>query len=143
AVAVRARDEEPVQGGDEHGPLESEREGARCREILEYGPDPKPLPQAPKQKRSADALAREAGGLLWIVQGREEHDLLAEASAGGQQCGKPPAGCEFVDAADGGDDVLAHGTAVASVLDNLEVAARSRLLQAKEAHGTAVASVLD
>jgi hypothetical protein len=30
--------------------------------------------------------------------------------------------------------VLAHGTAVASVLDNLEVAARSRLLQAKE-HG--------
>src|ERR687897_1672809 len=44
------------------------------------------------------------------------------------------AGCEFVDAPDGGDDVLAHGTAVASVLDNLEVAARSRLLQAKE-HG--------
>ena len=72
--------------------------------------------------------------MLWIVQGREEHDLLAEASAGGQQRGEPPAGCEFVDAPEGGDDVLAHGPAVASVLDNLEVAARSRLLQAKE-HG--------
>src|SRR5215204_5796366 len=69
AVAVRARDEEAVQGGDEHGPLEGELEGARRQELLEHGPDPKPVPQAPKQKRSADALARKAGGLLWIVQG--------------------------------------------------------------------------
>jgi hypothetical protein len=72
--------------------------------------------------------------LLWIFQGREKHDLLAEAGARGQQRGEAPADCEFVDTPEGGDDVLAHGPALALVLDNLEVAARARLLQAKE-HG--------
>jgi hypothetical protein len=57
-----------VQGGDEHGPLEGELEGARRQELLEHGPDPKPLPQAPEQERPADALARKAGGLLGIFQ---------------------------------------------------------------------------
>jgi hypothetical protein len=58
-----------VQGGDKHGPLEGEREGARRQPLTKDVRDPKPLPQAPEQKRSADALARQAGGLLGIVQG--------------------------------------------------------------------------
>src|SRR5215210_2845293 len=69
AVAVRARDEEAVQGSDEHGPLEGELEGTRRQPLTKDVRDPKPLPQVPEQKRSADALAREAGGLLGIVQG--------------------------------------------------------------------------
>ena len=69
AVAVRARDEEAVQGGDEHGPVEGERKGTRRQPFTKDVRDPKPFPQVPEQKGSADALAREAGGLLGIVQG--------------------------------------------------------------------------
>ena len=58
-----------MQGGNEHGPLEGELEGAWRQEVPEHGPNPKPVPQAPEQKRSADAFARQAGGLLGIVQG--------------------------------------------------------------------------
>ena len=92
------------------------------------------LPQPPEQQRRTDALAREAGGLLGIVQGGEQQDLLAEAGAGGEQRGEAAAGGEFVGAAEGGDDVLADGAAVAAVLDDLEVAARSGGLEAEE-HG--------
>ena len=69
--------------------------------------------------------------LLAVAQGREEHDLLRQPGAGGEEGGEAAGGFEFVDATEGGDhvpwpsaDLRSPMSALfAAVLDDLQIAA--------------------
>ena len=68
------------------------------------------------------------------IEGGEQHDLIAEAGAGGEQRGQGAGGGEFVGAAEGGDDVLAVRGVLAAVLHDLQIGAGPGGLEAEE-HG--------
>jgi len=82
----------------------------------------------------ADALGQQTRAVEVGLQGGEQHDLIAEAGAGGQQGGERAARGQLVGTPDCGDHVLPHRAVLALVLDNLQIAARSGLLEAEE-HG--------
>jgi hypothetical protein len=134
AGAIGARHEQAMQHTHEHRPFERELEGAFLEMLLEHRLEAEVLPQAPEQQRTAEAAGTQAGGAVLIRQRRQRQDLVAVAGAGGQQGGQAAAGGEFVEAAEGGDDVLANGAVLAAVLDDLQVTARPGLLEAEE-HG--------
>ncbi len=96
--------------------------------------DAEVLPQAPEQQRATEAAGAQAGGAVLIREDGQRQDLIAVAGAGREQGGQVAAGGELVEAAEGGDDVLANGAVLAAVLDNLQVTARPGLLEAEE-HG--------
>jgi hypothetical protein len=67
-------------------------------------------------------------------EGAEQHDLVAQAGAGGEQRGERAGGGALIGAAEGGDDVLTVGTVLAAVRDDLQVGAGPGGLEAEE-HG--------
>ena len=86
-------------------------------------------------QRAADALGR--GGqraTLVLIEGGDEHHLVGELGARGQQRSKGAGSFELVGAAERRDDALAHGSVDALVLDDLHVSAFAGLLEAEE-HG--------
>jgi hypothetical protein len=123
-----------VQDGGEDGALDAELETTAGEQALDRRPAAGLLPQAPEQQRAADTT----GGQAWPVgirgEGGEEHDLVAEAGAGGEQRAESAGGGEVVGAAEGGDGVLAVDAVLAAVLDDLQVGARPGGLEAEE-HG--------
>jgi hypothetical protein len=134
AGPVGAGDEEPVQDGGEDGALDAELEAAASEQVLDHRPAAGLLPQPPEQQRAADTASGQAWPIGIRGEGGEEHDLVAEAGAGGEQGSQSAGGGEFVGAADGGDDVLAVDAVLAAVLDDLEVGAGPGGLEAEE-HG--------
>ena len=135
AVAIRSRDEQPMQRGDEHGALDRKLERALLQQIAQDVGDAEPLPDPAEQHRSADPLGGDrqrafaSSSSAWI----EQH-LVGELGARGDQRGERAGGGQFVGAAEIGDHRLAHRRAVALVLDDLHVAALAGLLEAEE-HG--------
>ena len=107
AVAVGAGDEEAVQDGGEHRPLEGKLKGATGKQFVITAWS-RSSPTAARTGAAADAPGREAGGLGIRLESRQEHDLIAQARAGGQQGSEATTGGEFISAPDGGNDMLAH-----------------------------------
>ena len=95
AIAIRSRDEQPVQGGREHGALDGKLEGAVLEHLSQNIGDTALLPQPAKQQRSADALGGHGESAVFVlIAGIEEHDLMAELGARGEQ----EANAEFISA---------------------------------------------
>src|SRR4051812_21444523 len=92
------------------------------------------LPQAAEDQGGADPACLQPRLVLGVAEGGEQQGLLAEPGAGGEESGEAARGGQLVEAAKGGDDLLADGAALAAVLDDLQVAARAGGLEAKE-HG--------
>jgi hypothetical protein len=82
AGAVRARDHQPVQGGDEDGGLEGKAEAAPGGECRDHVVAAGLLPQSPEEQWGADTAEREPGS---AGEGREEKGLVAESGACGEQ----------------------------------------------------------
>src|SRR3954453_366223 len=134
AGPVRAGHQDPVQYGGEDGPLDRKLEPALSQQILDHGLAAGLLPQPLEEQRGTDALGQHARALKVRLESREQQNLLAVARPGGEQ-GRQAAPCrEFIGAAEGGNDLLAYGAALALVRDDLQVAARPGLLDAEE-HG--------
>src|SRR5208283_1347717 len=135
AVAIGARDEEAMQRRNEHGALNGKLEGAVSEQIAENLRDAQPLPDFAKQQRAAEALGRgRHRAALVLIEGGDQHHLVGELGARGEQRGERAGGFELVGAAERGDDTLAHGALDALVLDDLHVSAFAGLLEAEE-HG--------
>ena len=62
AGAIRARDHDPVQHGDEDRALDVELEAAAGETVVEHIGDTDALPQAPEQQRRADAATGDGAG---------------------------------------------------------------------------------
>ena len=124
-----------MQGGDEHRPLDRKLERALLEQVGQHGVDPEPLPDPAEQQRPADPLGGDRQRALGVlVQRVDQQDLIGELGARGDQRSERAGGRQFVGAAEIGDHRLAHGRAVALVLDDLHVAALAGLLEAEE-HG--------
>jgi hypothetical protein len=67
----------------------------------------------------------------------KEHHLIAQARARGQQGSQTTIEGQFISAPNGGNDMLAHRAGLAAVLDDLQIAAWSGLLETEE-HGTLI-----
>jgi hypothetical protein len=134
AGAVRARNHDPVQHGGEHSTLDRKLELAAGEKFANDRAAAGLMPQAPEQQGWADALGQQARAIKVGLQRRQQHDLLAEPRAGGEQGGECAAHGQLVGPSDGGDHVLPHRAVLALVLDDLQIAARSGLLEAEE-HG--------
>jgi hypothetical protein len=134
AGPVGTGDEEPVQDGGEYRTLDLELEAAVGEQLLDHRPAAGPLPQSLEQQGAADATGGQAQPLGIPLEGGEQHDLVAEAGAGGEQAGQRAGGGELVGAAEGGEDVLAVRPVLPTVLHDLQVGARPGGLEAEE-HG--------
>src|SRR5271169_5156456 len=53
-VAIRSRNEQPMQRGDEHGALDRKLERALVQQIIEDRANPQPIPDPAEQQGSAD-----------------------------------------------------------------------------------------
>ena len=134
-VAVRTRDDEAAQRGDEHGALDRKPERAILEQIVEDRAGPQPLPDPTEQHRPADPLRghRQRAVRVLVERGDEQH-LVGELGARGDEGSKRAGAGQFVGAAEIGDHPLADGGAVALVLDDLHVTALAGGLEAEE-HG--------
>ena len=136
----RIRNEQPVQGGDEDGALDRELEPALLHQIIEDRANPQPLPDSAEQQRSADPLGGDRQRALGILVERiDQQHLIGELGARGKERSERAGGGQLVGAAEIGDHPLAHGRAVAPVLDDLHVAAPAGPLEAEE-HGPSLSS---
>jgi hypothetical protein len=134
AGPIRARDHDPVEHGGEDRPLDREGEGAACQQFLDHRAAASLLPQAAENQRRTDPPCLQPRLVIGVVQRREQHDLLAEPGAGGEQGRQATGAGQLVEAPQGGDDLLADGPILAPVFDNLQVTAWAGRLDAKE-HG--------
>jgi hypothetical protein len=134
AGPVGTGDEEPVQYGGEYRTLDLKLEAAVGEQLLDHRPAAGLLPQSLEQQGAADATGGQAQPLGIPLEGGEQHDLVAEAGAGGEQAGQRAGGGELVGAAEGGEDVLAVRPVLPTVLHDLQVGARPGGLEAEE-HG--------
>ena len=100
-------------------PLDRKLEQALGEQAVDHRAAAGFLPQPPEQQGCSDALGEQARTLQVGLQGGQQQDLLTVARARGKQGGQGTAGGELVGAAEGGDDVLPHRAAVASVLHDL------------------------
>src|SRR6202035_4467609 len=131
AGPVRSRDHEPVQHGGEHLPLHRKLEVARTDELLDEGAAAGLLPQPAEHHGGADApCAERVEGSL--AQAGDEERRLAQARARAQQRVELARRLQRLDAAERRDHALAGLGAVARVLDDLEIAAIARGLDAEE-----------
>jgi hypothetical protein len=131
-----------MQGGDEDGALDRELEPALLHQIIEDRGNPQPLPDSAEQQRSADPLGGDRQRALGILVERIDEHLIGELCARGDERRERAGGGQLVGAAEIGDHPLAHGGAVARVLDDLHVAALAGLLEAEE-HGPSLSSTTE
>ena len=124
-----------MQGGDEHGALHREFEGAVLQQITQNIGDAESFPYLAEQQWPADALRRDRQRPVGVfVQRVDEKHLIGELGSRGEQRSQCAGGGEFVGAAEIGDDGLAHGAVDAFVLNDLNVAPFAGLFEAEE-HG--------
>ena len=123
--AIGATAKQPMQNGEEHRPFQRKIIFARAGEAFDDVAAAGLLPQAFKDKRGPDAPRRTrcdtAGG-----EGVDDDRLLGEARAGTQQPLQLAALAQVLDAAEGGDHLLAHSGAFATAFDDLEIGAAAR-----------------
>ena len=132
-----------MQGGDEDGALDRELERPLHEQVGQHGVDPQPLPDPSEQQRPADPLGGDRQRALGVLVERvDQQHLIGELGARGDERSERAGGGQFVGPADIGDHLLAHGRAVALVLDDLHVAALAGLLEAEE-HGPSLSSTTD
>ena len=131
---IRAAGEQAVQNGEEHRALQREIMLAGAGEVFDDFPAAGLLPQSFERQRRPDAPRRTrrrlAGG-----DGVDDDRLGGEARARAQQPLQLPALAQILDAAERGDDLLAHCRALAPAFDDLQIGAAAGGLLA-EIHGT-------
>jgi hypothetical protein len=131
--AIRAARKQAVQNGEENRALQREAVLAGAGEIFDRGATAGLLPQAFECQRRPDP-SRRARRRLPGADGLDQHGLFGEAGARSQQSLQLPALAENVEAAERGDHLLAHRSAFAPALDDLEVGAAAGGFLA-EVHG--------
>ena len=119
-----------MQNGEEHRPLQREIMVAHAGEALDDIPTACLLPQSVEDEGWPDASRRTccrcAGG-----DSVDDDGFGGEARARAQQPLQLPALTQILDAAEGGDDLLAHRRPLAPAFDDLEIGAAARGLLAK------------
>ena len=132
-----------MQGGDEHGALDRELECALLQQADQDVGDAEPLPDFAKQQRAADPLGGDRQRALGVLVERiDQQHLIGELGARGNERSERAGGGQLVGAAEIGDHPLAHGRAVARVLDDLHIAALAGPLEAEE-HGPSLSSTTE
>jgi hypothetical protein len=131
--AVRAAADEAVQHGQKRRALQREVMLARARQALDHAAAARLLPHPLEGQRRPDAPGRDCRRLA-VVE-RIEHDgLLGEARARAQEPLQLPALLQILDPPERRDHLLAHRSALAPALDDLQIGATTRGLLA-EIHG--------
>ena len=131
--AVAAGGEEPVQDGEEDGPLERELEPPSLEELPEDRPTAGGLPEPLEDQGRTDVADGDGGEAAVGVLG-DQQDRLGQPGAGGEQGVELAALLELVEPPECSDDALAGAAALPAVLDHLEVGAWAGGLGAEE-HG--------
>ena len=131
-----------TQRGDEHGALDRKLERALVQQIIEDRANPQPIPDPAEQQGSADPSGGDRQRAFVLVERMDQQHLIGELGARGDERSERAGGGQLVGAAEIGDHPLAHGGAVARVLDDLHVAALAGLLEA-EAHGPSLSSTTE
>ena len=120
--AIGAADEQPVQHGEEHRPLQCKAVLTRPGEIFDHRPAAGLLPQPFEHQRRSDASAGDLCRGI-VGDGREHHRLGREPRARSQQPLELAAGLKLLVTSKGGDHLLANLVAIASALDDLQIGA--------------------
>ena len=119
-----------MEDGEKHRAFEREAVFARPGEIFDNPPATRLLPQSFEHESGPDP-AGGTGDNIALGEGADDHGLGGEARARSQQPLQLPALAQILDAAEGGDHLLADLRAVAAAFDDLEVGAPARGLLAK------------
>jgi hypothetical protein len=125
-----------VQDGEEDGALDGELEAAVSQEFTEDVAAAGLVPEAFKDQGRAEAARGDDRDLAIVVSGEQE-ELLAKASAGGEEGVELTGVLEVIEATQGAKDALLGPAAIPEVFDELEVAAGSGGFDAKEHGGLA------
>ena len=120
--AVRAAGKQPMQNGEEQRALQREIMLARAGQRLDHAAATGLLPQALEYQGGPDP-SRRARRRFAVGDGAHDDGLVGEARARAQQPLQLPALAQIFEAAERGDDLLAHRPVLATVLDDLEVGA--------------------
>ena len=132
-----------MQHGDEDGVLDRKLECALLQQADQDVGDAEPLPDLAKQQGSADPLGGDRQRALGILVERiDQQHLIGELVARGNERSQRAGGGQLVGAAEIGDHPLAHGRAVARVLDDLHIAALAGPFEAEE-HGPSLSSTTE
>jgi hypothetical protein len=121
-----------VQYAEEDGSLDVEPEAALGHKSVQHVGDAQLIPDPAEQQRAADAPGRGGERAVILFERVEQQHLIGELGARCQQRRQGAGGGELVGAAEIGDHRLAHGTIDAPVLDDLQIAALTGLLDAEE-----------
>src|SRR5208337_1062609 len=121
------------QNGEEHRALQRKIMPARIGEVFDDLPAAGLLPQALKDERRPNAPRRTRCDTA-RGDGVDDNRLGGEARARTQQALQLPARLQILDAAERGDDLLAHRGAFATAFNDLEIGAAGGGLLA-EIHG--------
>ena len=132
---IRSAAHQPVQYGQEHGALEGELVASPGGQFFQHGATAGLFPQPLEDQRRPDPLDRHAGGLV-VAHRLQDDGLGGEPGARAQPPLQLAPRLQLVEPAEGGDDLLANGLALAPALDDLQVAASGGGLVA-EIHGCA------
>ena len=134
APAVRrpigAASKQAMQNGEKHRAFEREAVLAGTREVFDHLAAAGLFPQSLEYESGPDAPRRvRRNGALG--EGVDDDGFRGEARARPQQSLQLPAVAQILDAAERGDNLLAHLRAVAAAFDDLEVGAAARGLLAE------------
>ena len=130
---IAAGVEEPVQDGQEDGPLDGELEVAALQKLLDHVLTTGLLPEPLEDQGRPDASDRDGREPALGMLG-EQQDGSCQAGTRSEQSVELAALLELIEASQSGDDPLPGASAFPAVLDDLEVGAGSGGLGAEE-HG--------
>ena len=131
--AIAARVEEPMQDGQEDGPLDGKLEVSSLQQLLDDMLTAGQLPEPLEDQGRADVPDRDGRELALGMLGEHE-DRASQAGSRDEQGVELAALLELIESTQGGDDPLPGASALPAVLDDLEVDTGSRSLRTEE-HG--------
>jgi hypothetical protein len=131
--AIAAGVEEPVQNGQEDGPLNGKLKAAALQQLLKHMLAAGQLPEPLEDQGRADMPDRDGREPALGMLG-EQQDRAGQSGTRDEQSVELAAGLELIEPSQGGYDPLPGASALPAVLDDLKVRTGSRGLGAEE-HG--------
>src|ERR1700741_2108892 len=118
--SIAAAGKKPMQHGQINGPLNVKVVAASLEQRLNHLLNSAFFPEPPKDQVRPDPLYRDSlslSGGMRIDQGK----LFAMTQPRAYQRLKPPAGLEFIEPAQGAEDLLTHLLVLTDAVDDLEI----------------------
>ncbi len=138
--AVAARRQEPVQDGQEDGPLHGKLEMPAAQRRANHGLAAGILPEFFEDQRRPPAAGSDDGEIV-LLMFREDQQLLGEACTGGEQAIDLVIGLQLVEPAQRSQDGLLRPAVAPVVFDDLQIGTWSGLFGAEE-HGELLCETL-